>query len=56
MGTVLVIGAVTVLTCGVGFFAGPMGLVIGAIAGTAVGWLIDEFGDAIIDWVVGLFD
>ena len=30
--------------------------VIGVIAGAAIGWLIDEFGDAIIDWVVGWFD
>ena len=36
--------------------AGPVGFVIGAVAGSAVGWVIDEFGDAIIDWVVGWFD
>ena len=44
------------LRSSLGSFAGPVGMVIGAIAGTAVGWLIDEFGDAIIDWVVGWFD
>ncbi len=39
-----------------GSWAGPAGMIIGATAGIAVAYVIDEFGDAIIDWVVGLFD
>jgi len=39
-----------------GAYAGPVGLVVGAVAGTAVGFVIDQFGDVLIDWVVGWFD
>ena len=39
-----------------GSAAGPVGFAIGAVAGAAVGWGIDEFGEVIIDWVVGWFD
>ena len=28
----------------------------GIVAGATVGWIIDEFGDVIIDWVVGWFN
>jgi hypothetical protein len=44
------------LGASLGVYAGPVGLVIGAVAGAAVGLVIDEFGDVIIDWVVGWFD
>ena len=40
----------------VGSYAVPVGFVIGAVAGAFGGWVIDEFGDVIIDWVVGWFD
>ena len=40
----------------VGSYAGSVGFVIGAVAGAFAGWVIDEFGDVIIDWVVGWFD
>ena len=39
-----------------GSWAGPVGMIIGAVAGFLIAYVIDEFGDAIIDWVVGLFD
>ena len=39
-----------------GSWAGPAGMIVGAAAGIAVGYLIDEFGDAVISWLVGLFD
>ena len=38
-----------------GSAAGPVGFAIGAIVGAAAGWVIDGFGDVIIDWVVGWF-
>ena len=44
------------LGASLGSSAGPVGLVIGAIAGTGIGWLIDSFGDEIIEWIVGWFD
>ena len=44
------------LGASLGSFAGPVGLVAGAVAGAGVGWLIDSFGDEIIEWIVGWFD
>lgn len=39
-----------------GSWVGPAGMIVGAAAGIAVGYLIDEFGDAAISWLVGLFN
>ena len=44
------------LGASLGSAAGVVGFVIGAVAGAVVGWGVDEFGDVIIDWVVGWFD
>ena len=44
------------LGASLGSAAGPVGFAIGAVAGAVVGWAVDEFGDVIIDWVVGWFD
>ena len=44
------------LGASLGSAAGPVGFAIGAVAGAIVGWGVDEFGDVIIDWVVGWFD
>ncbi len=44
------------LGASLGAATGPVGFAIGAVAGAVVGWAIDEFGDVIIDWVVGWFD
>ena len=40
----------------IGSWAGPAGMVAGVAIGTVVGYLVDEFGEAIIDWIVGWFD
>ena len=40
----------------VGSYAVSVGFGIGAVAGAFAGWVIDEFGDVIIDWLVGWFD
>ena len=42
------------LGASLGGAAGPVGLFFGALVGAGVGWLIDEFGDVIIDWIVGM--
>ena len=39
-----------------GSFAGPAGMIIGAAAGFVAGYIIDEFGDIIIESIIGLFD
>ncbi len=44
------------LGASLGSAAGPVGFLIGTVVGAGVGWVIDEFGDVIIDWVVGWFD
>jgi hypothetical protein len=46
----------TKLGASLGSAAGPVGFAIGAVVGAAAGWVIDEFGDVIIGWIVGWFD
>jgi len=46
----------TKLGATLGSWAGPIGMLIGAVAGAIVGYFIDTWGDAIIDWFVGIFD
>ncbi len=46
----------TKLGASIGSWAGPVGTVVGVAIGTLAGYLIDEFGDDIIDWIIGCFD
>ena len=39
-----------------GVWAGPVGMILGASAGFVIGYFIDSVGDAIINWVMNLFD
>lgn len=44
------------LGASIGSWAGPVGLAVGVVSGAFIGYVIDEFGDAVIEWIVGLFD
>ena len=44
------------LGAALGSWAGLVGMAIGSTAGFAAGYIIDEYGDRIIEWAVGLFD
>jgi RHS repeat-associated protein len=44
------------LGASIGSLAGPVGLAVGVVSGAFIGYVIDEFGDAVIELIVGWFD